>query len=125
MRTVASIITGLSILFSAAPAFAKDTIRLGTTTVVAGFCTEASDNTLGVKLDGQTSYTAWLNRYALGADRLNEMVAQRNQERAQDKLSPMSPIEEAAFRSLKLGEAAKFQRTHINEGQDQLCPLAK
>src|SRR5687767_7911369 len=86
MRTAASRITGISILYSATPAFAKDTIRLGTAYVVAGFCSQAIDGSRGVKLDGITSYTAWLNRFAVGEDRLNELVSQRNQERVQAKL---------------------------------------
>lgn len=95
---------------------AQDIVRLGNVIVASGFCTVASDNTVGVKLDGSTSYTQWLALYALGDDRLK--LAMDQYKVTHPKASELETAQYAAqLRKLE----AQFQRNNVDLGQKALC----
>lgn len=120
-RLIASVITIGSLISPVLASAAGEPVARKGILTPAGFCTVASDMTLGVRFSGE-SYTQWLAANALGADRLDQIVSQRNADRTHMGLAPMNEIEEQAFRSLKLAEEARYQRTvGIDPGQTALC----
>lgn len=114
-RTLSSLAVSAALVFPSLVS-AKDVIHLGNVVVPAGFCTIASDSTLGVKLDGVTSYTAWLAYFALGDDRLKLATAEYV------KLHPHAIELEVGQYAAQLRKAeARIQRFNIDLGQKVLC----
>jgi hypothetical protein len=121
MKFSTSFITGLVTLSLFSPlASAKDTVKLGNTLVPAGFCTQAEDGTVGVRLDG-IGYYPWLLAFGIGEDRVNDLVSQANKQRGLTGLPPLSVLEEGQLRAEIRKKARDFQFFYVAQGQRHLC----
>jgi len=112
MRIIASLIATVVALTISGPAFAADTIMIKGTLLPAGFCTQAEDGSVGVKLNG-VSYDAWLALYALAnqGEIYNDLVKffGGNTLQASQELANMKKA------------AHRYQRVNISRAQNGKC----